>query len=39
VIVGIGMIIVEKFNEFPKRDLMSKVIESLFNTSPSFFAT
>jgi hypothetical protein len=39
VIVGIGIVIEDKFNEFPKIDWMSIDKESLFNTIPSFFAT
>lgn len=39
VIVGIGIIIFDKFNEFPRRDLISIYIESLVNYKPSSLVT
>jgi hypothetical protein len=37
VIVGIGIIIFDKFNEFPRIDLMSICIESFVNFKPASF--
>ncbi len=37
VIVGIGIMIFDKFNEFPRIDLMSICIESFVNFKPASF--